>query len=51
MPTCGTCWHRVRHETQHCKHLPEMMMAHGATLADDCREMTMAGLGAFSEVL
>jgi S-(hydroxymethyl)glutathione dehydrogenase / alcohol dehydrogenase len=50
-PTCGVCWHCVRHEAQHCDHIPQINGSHSVLRQDGSRVTTMAGLGTFSEMM
>jgi S-(hydroxymethyl)glutathione dehydrogenase/alcohol dehydrogenase len=49
LPSCGECWHCIRHESQHCEATPAISAAHHYIRRDGSRVLAMAGLGAFSE--
>lgn len=51
-PACGTCWHCVRQESQHCDHFMDQFMGiYGVIRADGSKVSTMAALGTFSEMM
>ena len=50
-PNCGTCWHCVRHEAQHCESFGDITASKHVLHRDGRRIPTMAGLGTFSEMM
>lgn len=50
-PTCGVCWHCVRHEAQHCDLFSSIHGRHTVLRKDGSRAAMMAGLGTFSEMM
>lgn len=49
-PRCGTCWHCVRRESQHCESFPTVV-SNQHVLAGGKRVPLMAGIGTFSEIM
>jgi len=51
LPACGSCWHCIRSETQHCDHRAGIYGGHFVTTSDGREASVMAGLGAFAEMM
>jgi S-(hydroxymethyl)glutathione dehydrogenase/alcohol dehydrogenase len=49
-PRCGTCWHCVRRESQHCESYVEVTNEQHVMIGSQ-RVPIMAGIGTFSEVM
>lgn len=51
LPACGSCWHCIRHESQHCETTPQVGASHHVLRSGGATALTLSGLGAFAEMM
>ena len=52
VPTCGVCWHCIRHESQHCEEFIPVVSSNFVSRPTDATPvLAMSGLGTFSECM